>query len=247
MQNSDQAENAREFRAVNHPTPGEWMSYLYGELSSAGSASLTAHLRGCADCRVRLAGWRAAQSGLAQWHLDGAAGPLRPRSARPALNWALAALIVLGLGYTLGRLAEKTGREPTRAALATAVRQQVENELKADLQAVFIGTQDALNTPFRRELRSAVDRWNTRSVAATKAETGALLLTFAEQDKTERQRDQRTVLTLLDRLEQQHQAEYINLRRALETVALVADDKFERTETQIDELANYAETRMISN
>jgi hypothetical protein len=248
MQNPEQTQHGREVSAVTHPSKTEWVSYLYGELPSPSKATLRAHLKTCAACRDTLSTWQTARSELGRWQLEAPAVP-RPMApaAFPWLKWAMAAVVVLGLGYLSGRVSAGRMDSRTRASLAAAVRQEVEDAVRADFQAALSGAPEIMNTDFRRRLRADLDDWSTRSTANSKAETQRLLLRFAETYNANRQRDQQAVLTWFDRAEQKHDAEYISLRRAVETVAVVADDKFQRTETQLGELASYAEARLISD
>jgi hypothetical protein len=249
MQNPEQTDR-RDPGAVNHPGTEEWISYLYGETPRASKASLTAHLKTCVTCRNTLAPWQAAQACLAQWQLGAPCAHRRFAWALPALKWALAALVVLGLGYAIGRVSgmRTDALEPAlRASLVDAVKQQVRDEIRADWQAVLANSPDAVNTDFRRQLRSDLDQWSARTVAASRAESQHLLLGFADTYSANRQQDHQTFLTLFDRANQKRQAEYVSLRRALETVAVVADDKFQRTDSELGQLASYAEARFVSD
>jgi hypothetical protein len=163
------------------------------------------------------------------------------------LKWAAAALVVLGLGYGVGHASRGGADSGLRDSLVSAVKQQVQQDFRADWQAVLTGAPESLNTDFRRQLRADLQQWSARTVAASQTESQKLLLGFAETYNANRQQDQEAMLTLFDRAEQDHQAQHLSLRRALETVAVVADDKFQRTENQLGELASYAEAKLISD
>src|SRR3954470_14026326 len=83
---------------MNHPAQAEWMAQLYGELSQADDARLSAHLAQCAECQAKVSQWRAAMSSLDAWKLP-AVRPARP--AKPILKWAVAAALVFGVGIGL--------------------------------------------------------------------------------------------------------------------------------------------------
>jgi Sigma-70 region 2/Putative zinc-finger len=255
MQNAEQTPG-RDSGVVNHPSPEEWISYVYGEMSRAPKASLTAHLEICAACRTTVAAWQTAKAGLGEWQLQPSAAPRRTGAISPVLRWALAALLVLGLGYAIGRRsAVRTDRqalqaalEPAlRASLADSVRQQVRQELRADWHAALGGNSQAIDTEFRRQLRADLEHWRAQTVASSRAESEELLRSVTEMYHAARQRDQQAIITLLDRAEQKQEAEHISLRRALETVAVVADDKFQRTDTELGQLASYAAAQLISD
>jgi len=102
----------------------------------------------------------------------------------------------------------------------------MQEQFNDDWQAALSGEPAALNTPFRRQLRSSLEEWAARVVLASSTEDQRAIADFAETCRVNRQQDRQTMLTLFDRIEQRHQAEHINLRRAVETVALVAADDF---------------------
>ncbi len=248
--------HGRDSGALNHPSPEDWVAYVYGETPRASRPSLRTHLDQCATCRATVARWQAARAGLAEWRLEKPAALKRVPVAFPTLKWALAALVVLGLGFMVGRVSlARTDRKAWRAALepelraslAGAVQQQVQREFLADWQAVLTGGPEAMATDFRRRLRSDLELWKAHTVEASKAESERLLVGFVETYHANRRRDQAAVLTLFDRAEEQHRAAHLDLRRALETVAVIADDKFQRTESELGQLASYAEAQFISD
>jgi hypothetical protein len=240
---------------MNHPNKEEWMAYLYGELPRASQASLNAHLKVCAECRQNIGHWRTAMSGLGKWRLASAPVGLGLANSKP-VKWALAALLVLGLGCGVGRLsAPKVDVEaimaavekPLRESLTAQIRQDVREQVQADWQAVLSGEPNAVDTDFRRELRAGLDHWTTSVLAAASTQNQQLFTEFAEATRAGRLQDQRAFLTALDESEQQNRAEQIKLRRALETVAVVAADKFQRTESELGQLASYAQAQSISD
>jgi anti-sigma factor RsiW len=113
------------FYVMNHPKPEEWVPYLYGGLTPDTRRQLKTHLDNCADCRGELQRWKRSIHRLDAWKLPRAGNPLQLLA--PALKWAAAAAIVLGVGFGLGRF---TGTE----AMAARVRARVEPQLRQALQ-----------------------------------------------------------------------------------------------------------------
>jgi anti-sigma factor RsiW len=239
-----------------HPTPQEWMGYLYGETPKAARAALRDHLQACAECRASFAQWEAGKRRLNEWRLE------QPRATSssatvPALKWALAALVVLGLGFGIGRVSASRSYTPEqmrealepslKASLLTELRQQVQQEIRQDWQAAITGGPAANETPFRRELRAGVERWTARAIQASAADTDRLLQDWAERYQIEQREKDQVIAALFATLEQKYRTEHVGLRRALETVAVVADDKFQRTETQLGQLASLAQAQFISD
>ncbi len=231
------------------------MSYLYGELPPPSKAGLKEHLLACAQCREDVASWESVMAGLNRWELSAPAGTRRPRVLEaPVFKWALAALVVLGLGFAIGRRsvpapdleAVRAAIEPEiRTALASDIKQQVLNEVVADWQAALGGHAGDLRTEPRRQLRLAADQWTARTVADSTAETQRVLLDLAEEIQANRREDRATLLALFEQAERQRQLDFVNLRRAVETVAVVADDKINRTDSQLGEFVSYVQNRSL--
>lgn len=233
------------------------MAYLYGELPAASKTDLKEHLLSCAQCREQVASWESTMAGLNDWKLTPAAAaptPM-PRSVRtPMLKWALAALVVLGLGFGIGRVsapapdleAIRTAIEPgLRTALASDLRRQVADEVVAEWQAALSGSPADLGSESSRQLRLAANQWTARAVEQATAENQRLLLDLADNIQSSRRADQETLLAMFERAERQRQLDYVNLRRALETVAVVANDKFNQTESQLGEFVSYVQNRSL--
>jgi hypothetical protein len=195
-------------------------------------------------------GWEEAREGLAQWKLVSATSGASLRLQAPGLKWALAALLIIGIGIGVGRAsAPRPDLEAIQAAVAASlrsslvaeVRQQVETEIRADWQAALAGEPGAVNTAFRQDLRSALDQWAAKASDSVQSENQRRFADFVDTYRANRQQERRAMLALVNRAEQKHQAEILDMRRAVETVAVVAADKFQRTETELDELASYAQ------
>jgi hypothetical protein len=246
--------NSSEFSAVKHPTREQWMEYLYGEMPRAVANAVRTHLKTCPACREQYGAWAEMKSRLSHWRLGNrTAVTAEPNGPAPALKWAWAALIVLGLGYGVGRFsAPRVSLDAVRAAiesdlearLSNELRQQVRQDVRGDWLAALGGNTESLNSPFRRELREGLEDWKTQTVSAGTAEGRRLMLGFAEQYRANRQEDQQAVLALFTRAEEKHQAEHLQLRRDVETVAVVADDQFQRTDSRIGELASFTQAKL---
>ena len=205
---------------MNHPSREVWMSYLYDELSTPERTEAAAHLADCPECQNQVAGWRATVSALDSWKL--------PRHRKkpvlffqPLVQWAAAAVIVLSVGFGVGRIsAPAADVEQIRATLEPALRQQLQTEL---LQTV------------RTELAQAsADTFDT-----SRAETQRLLAGFATQLGQERGDDLQTIRAALTALQQERLAD----RRDLETVAVLTGAGLRQTQQQLFQLADYSVPR----
>src|SRR5262245_22895103 len=121
---------------MNHPTSEQWMSYLYGELRADERAPLAAHLRNCPVCAAHVNGWQSAARDLDAWQIrargtEPSVNQARRHFARPLVQWAAAALILLGAGLAFGRLGSAAEAKKLRAAIEPQIRQQLREEFEA--------------------------------------------------------------------------------------------------------------------
>src|SRR5213593_4274584 len=87
---------------MKHPNREQWVPYVFGEASPDAAQSLSQHLAECAECRAQVDAWRRTLKRLNAWKV-----PARRRGVSvvvPVLKWAMAAAIILGLGFGLGRI-----------------------------------------------------------------------------------------------------------------------------------------------
>ncbi|PYJ84083.1 MAG: hypothetical protein DME22_14045 [Verrucomicrobia bacterium] len=92
---------------MNHPKREEWAPYLFDEATAEERRKLAAHLQNCPECAAEIAGWQRSLKTLDRWKLPAA----RARSSQwagPVLKWGIAAALVLGAGFGLGRLSAPT-------------------------------------------------------------------------------------------------------------------------------------------
>ena len=78
------------------------MDLLYGEADAAAHARVEAHLAGCAPCREEMGELRAVRRDLGAWKLPAARPAFTPRGWVLPRWLAAAALLLVGLGASLG-------------------------------------------------------------------------------------------------------------------------------------------------
>src|SRR5260221_10453878 len=113
---------------MNHPTRADLISYLYREVSTERRALLANHLRDCPPCAAQLNAWKTTAKGLDALPLPRQAEPAGKRPqiglARPAIQWAAAALILAGIAFGAGRPNSRIAAYKTmRAALDPVLRE----------------------------------------------------------------------------------------------------------------------------
>jgi hypothetical protein len=188
---------------MEHPTPEDWMDYLYGEVGRRERRQMDAHVRDCAECREAVAGWRATMGRLDEWRLP----QRRPiQLAGRVLRIAAAVLVVLGIGYGVGRLA--------------APRVDVE-ALRADVEAsVGAALREELGAQMEQVAARAVTESNADMLAILEAQArghGALVASLRQEERRRMARDailQNDIATLVELTEN----EFIQTRQDVATV-----------------------------
>lgn len=211
MQSHD--ENTGSKGAVNHPGAEEWMAYLYDEIAPERKRELHAHVGRCAACGEQLNHWRAGMVALDDWKLP--AMPRKTPAWQPAtmLKWAVAAALVLCVGFALGRVSSSNARELD--GLKTAVA-QLSGQINERPVAVA-------NNPSAEITKQARD------------EMVQLLAAYSKLDEDRRDEDRRVIGLVLQEME----SRLIKLRSELETVAVNTASGFKQTREGLTTLASY--------
>ncbi|MEW6156100.1 MAG: zf-HC2 domain-containing protein [Verrucomicrobiota bacterium] len=227
---------------MSHPSREDWMAYLYGESSPETHQSLQQHLDVCPPCRVQMEAWQQTREALSTWEL--APAVKRRRWTALTMRWAAAAVFVLGVGFGLGRLTiAAPDVEKLRAAIVSPLKEElhaeIRREMRADLEAALSANPSQADTEFRKNLQNGLSEWAARAAAASAGETQKLLADFARSYESARTEDRQAMLAVLKKMEQQRLADLANLRAAIETVAVVAENRLLNTQEQIGQLVAY--------
>ncbi len=200
---------------MSHPTNEQWMSYLYGEATETDRAWLPEHLRVCPRCQAKMAEWQSARVGLDGWE-PSTGKVLRKRAARygfAGLKWVAAAALFVVVGFSAGRFSSASP-EKMRAA--------IEPEIRSQLRAEFAQT-----------LRQELDKAAAVTLVAARDQARAMLTDYDDSHTL----DDAAVSTALTRLETQQTADYLSLKKQLDTVAVLTDAGLRHTEDQVVQLA----------
>ena len=139
---------------MNHPNREEWAPYIFGEAKPEARQRLTRHLQECANCRAEINIWQRSLNRLDAWEVP---DPPRPAAQwAPALRWAVAAGIILCLGFGIGRLSSASANaEKVRAAIEPEIRKHLladfEKKRAQDNQAIFAAL-DKLYISLKRDV-----------------------------------------------------------------------------------------------
>jgi len=212
---------------MNHPTREEWMSYLYDEVTTEEHSNLAAHLAVCPDCKTKVGEWRATRKDLDAWQLPAPRARVTP--PRPMVKWAAAAAIVLAAGFGVGKVTSANPDvQQVRAAIEPEIRQQLRQE-------------------FAQLLRDQLDKTASATLIASGEQTKQLVEDFAKALETKRAGENRAIYAALNNLDSQRLADYVSLKKELDTVAVLTDASLRRTQQQLVQLADSAQPADFSN
>ena len=195
---------------MNHPSREEFVPYIFGEADADVSRRLRDHLNGCLECREEVERWKRSLGRLDAWKLPRAS---RAREVlQPVLRWAAAgaaAAAVLVAAFAAGRLsAPRLAPVPVRGAIAAEVREQLRQEFDSSLNTRLAETASG-------------------AVASAGDQTRELLRAYAVAAEAKRAEEDRALYLALDQLESRWQAQrvadYIALKKDLDTVAVNTD------------------------
>ena len=203
---------------MNHPQQEEWISYLYDEADPGTRSRLEAHLTGCASCRAQHEEWQRVRNRLNSWKLaPPTATPAANRVFRPLVRWAAAALLMIALGFALGRSAGTSAQDV--AALRETLREEM-----------------------AQIVESQIGEFRAATLAAANEQTRAALDEVVNYCEARRASDQQAIANTLSRMDDARAADYVSLRRDLETVALNSDVGLRQTRQQLVRLADYSQS-----
>ena len=203
---------------MNHPTREEWVPYLFGETKADARRQLNAHLKDCPDCRQEIESWKMSLGLLDAWKL-----PPVPRPApsfAPLLNWAVAAAVVLLVGFGIGRLSAKADVQKVRAA--------IEPELRREL------TQE-----FARLTREEINKSASSTLAAAAQQTDQAMAVLGKEIEDARAEDNRAIYAAMDKLESDSFTQFVSLKKDVDTVAVNTDAGLRNTAQELVQLADY--------
>jgi hypothetical protein len=140
---------------MKHPTPDQWLDYVYSEQDNSSRLDLEAHLAVCPECTRLVRGWQTTGARLDAWQITAPVAISRTARRWP---WAAAAALALLLGISLGRSFSGSER----------VRMQIESELRAEFDHKLLAATDQLQQARQQDQRNTLnllDQMEARRVA----------------------------------------------------------------------------------
>jgi len=205
---------------MNHPTKEQWMSYCYDETNAQERAELAAHLQVCPECSGTVNAWLRTRSDLDEWKLR-----RKPsRRAPQALKWA-AVGVAMCLSFAMG---------------AFTVATQTVRGLRATLE-LSVGNQ--LRAEFSKLLQDEMKKARNSITEASEERTKELLKLFATEINGRHKQERQAIYAALDKIDSQRAADYLALKKELDTLAVNADTELRTTERHLIQLATFAQPR----
>jgi anti-sigma factor RsiW len=222
---------------MKHPQRDEWVPFVFGEAASETRQRLAAHLEHCPECAGEVAAWRRSLGRLDHWQPS---GPVpRPGNVFRPLRWAIAAALVLGAGFGLGRFSRPPPpdgaewRAQVVASMKAALVPELREQMVAEVERVASGAQaQSSNALVALEARLA-------QASQSGLQQAILALTGALNDA--REEDRHLLTTVLDQLQEQRATDYVALRKDLETLATLTDDEIRQARLKLNQLVARAQ------
>ena len=218
---------------MNHPTREEWVSYLYDDAPSSTKATLAQHLETCPACQKSVDEWQSVKQSLDSWKL-----PKRSLSVQflqPVLKWGMAAAFAVGLGYGLGRFSVPAANMETwRAGIENSLRASIETEVQTRLEQKLGNEFKVLLASAQTQLIDRMDALAAKTLTESIDQTQGLLTGYTEAIKN------------LDARLTRQGTDISALRNDTETMAVLTEAGFRRSEQQLVHLANFSDSQAPS-
>jgi anti-sigma factor RsiW len=194
---------------LKHPERQELVGYLYEELDPGRQQEVSGHLSACAECRGHLESWRSVRGELAAWQVA-----RKPLAARAAQSGRTAPSPVFSLGPLPWQFAKLAAAAVVLIGIGFGLARWSTPAATVDPAAL----REAVVKELRDDLRAELGR-------------------FASGQSARQEEYQAALTETLGRLEAQRLAEYANLRKDMETVALRTEGEFQNTRQNLRQLA----------
>ena len=206
---------------MNHPDNKEWMAYLYDELDHRKAARLKDHLDSCPKCQANVRAFRKVMTELDTWKLpkEHKAG-LKRNLIIPAIRrWAVAAVLLIAVGFIVGKL---TASQP---ALYDRLLAQLQKQQQMDTANSLILLKDHLSQQFRHDLND----FAVQTLTASGMVTNQRLTELIEAIQAAQDQDRRWVAAALDQIEYNRLRDSAGLANNLQTLAVNTSNELSRT------------------
>ena len=224
-----------------HPTREQWMAYLYGESVPDPEAGLTEHLENCAECQKNVDAWRGVMAQLDVWKLPDKGSRIGWK--RRVVQWAAAAVLLLGIGYGVGRIYPDPGPDldALRAALEPRIRQSLREELTSEWKATLVEAWSQMEEDLYEQLQTDLSELATQAFIVSNAHTNRVLSDLVISLEGRREEDWQTIAAVFGELESRRISDNALLRNDVQTLAVFTEDELLRTKRGIGQLLAWSQ------
>lgn len=225
---------------MNHPSREDLVSHVYKETRGEQRAFIEEHLRECHPCRETVSKWQATSEHLRLFGDTAATSPGKSHGRTQWLPWsAAAAALALAVGVWLGRSSssDETGLQRARIDFQKQCVAKARADVFADLQAALTATNPEVLSPVQRALQNQLAGQAKLAASRLRTELTEEFQSILESGHNRSQEQFARAATILEAIRQESKSDYDRLRKAVETVAYVAEERFTDTENQIGLIA----------
>lgn len=196
---------------MKHPDRDEWAPYIFGEAPADKRKQLSAHLESCAECAEELSAWRRTLGRLDAWEVP--ESPRARRDFQPLVRFALAACLILLAGIGIGRFGGSARADSELRRLQATMAESERNRA-----AALAESEQRMTAALHAQMNSM---WQA---------VPALVNSLAEDDR-------RALAARFQQVADRHAADFVSLRRDIETVASIAQEEIQQANFKLLQVA----------
>ena len=172
----------------------------------------------------------------------------RLRAVRGITRFAAAAVLLIVAGYAVGRLSapRPPDMEQLQAALEPAIRRnlldQIKHDLQSDLAGSYVQLRDDLTAQYRRDL----NQFAAYTLTASGAATNQLLEELIESISMAQTQDRQWVTAAFEQTELNRLRDNARLSNAFVNFAVRTEDELELTKQGMVQLLSYARPESLA-
>ncbi len=169
-------------------------------------------------------------------------------SVKGIAKFAAAAVLLIGAGYATGRFSAPSppDMEQLQAALEPAIRRNLLDQIKHDLQSDLAGSYVQLRDDLTAQYRCDLNQFAAYTLTASGAATNQLLEELIESISTAQAQDRQWVTAAFEQTELNRLRDNARLSNAFVNFAVRTEDELELTKQGMAQLLSYARPESLA-